>query len=218
MRKLISLVFFAATCFAHGQTADSSRYKGTEYKYVGIQANLLLQQFINFNSNSSINTNPYLFSFSKNNVKTGEGLNFGTGFLVTQNASNDGVSSINTQNVNITLRLGYERKYFQEQRFVPFWGIDFGIGGTYSKTVSQLNQSFNFASTTVETSKLFIGPAFRGGLLLALSKHVFLGTEFFFNMQIAYSNTNGGGVGNTGIIPFNIGFQTPTALFLTYRY
>src|SRR6218665_2368224 len=93
------------------------------YKYLGIQTNLLLQQFISFNSNTSINTNPYVFSYAKNNIRTGSGFAFGTGFNLSENSTNDGVSSVNVQNINVTIRVGYERKYLQKQRLIPFWGI-----------------------------------------------------------------------------------------------
>lgn len=188
------------------------------YKYMGIQANLLLQQFISFNSNTSINTNPYVFSYAKNNIQTGSGFAFGTGFNISENSSNDGVSSVNVQNVNITVRVGYEHKYLQKQRLIPFWGIDFGAGGVYNKVTSSLNQSFNSNVTTVETTRIFVGPSLRGGLLVALNKHILLGTEFFFNSQIAFTQTNSGAGSISNFVPFNMGFQVPTALFLTFRY
>jgi len=192
--------------------------KKTVYRYLGIQANLLLQQFISFNSNSSINTNPYIFSYSKNNIKTGVGSVFGTGFSVNQNSSNDGVSAVDVQNANLSFRFGYEKKYFQEQKFIPFWGIEFGFGGVYNKVTSSLNQSFNTNSTVTETTKIFAGPSFRGGLLFALSKHILLGTEFYFNTQVAYTSLNSSGRFTDEFVPFNIGFQAPTALFLIFKY
>lgn len=222
MRKIILLVFlFPVFLITHAQERYRDSIpppKKTAYRYLGIQANLLLQQFISFNSNSSINTNPYIFSYSKNDIKTGSGFVFGTGFSINQNASNDGVSAINVQNINVSFRVGYEKKYFQEQKFIPFWGVEFGAGVVYNKVESSLNQSFNSISTTTETTKIFAGPAFRGGLLFAMSKHILLGTEFFFNTQLAFSSVNGNGFGSGGTVPFNIGFQAPTALFLIFRY
>jgi len=192
-----------------------------DYKYIGIQSNLLLQQFISFNSNSSINSNPYLFSYAKNNIKTGSGFALGTGFSVSENSSDDGVSATHVNNANITIRLGYEKKYFQQERFIPFWGVEFGMGGVYNKTSSHLSQSFTSNEVTVETTKLFAGPAFRGGLLVALSRHILLGTEFYFNCQISITqttNNSNGGTFNDSFAPFNMGFQVPTALFLVFRY
>ena len=220
MKQLFLLIFLLPLVVYSNswKDPDSIVTKRTNYKYVGIQANLLLQQFISFNSNSSINTNPYIFSYAKNNIQTGAGFAFGTGFNVSEASSNDGVSSLNVQNVNVTMRLGYEHKYLQKQRLIPFWGVDFGAGVIYNKVTSALNQSFNNNATTVETTKIFAGPSFRGGLLVALNKHILLGTEFFFNSQIAYTEINGGFGLNRNFVPFNIGFQAPTALFLIFRY
>jgi hypothetical protein len=187
---------------------------------MGVQTNLLLQQFISFNSNSSINTNPYLFSLSKNDKVTGRGTVFGTGFSVSDNSTNDGVSAIHRQDANVTIRLGSERKYRQNEKFIPFHGVDFGMGVVYSKVSSRLVQSVSSQEIVTETRKIFFGPALRGGLLYTLSKHVYLGTECFFNFQLAFSETSvNSGVGsNSDVIPINLGFQAPTALFLIYRY
>lgn len=198
---------------------DSVRSQKRVYKYLGIQANLLMQQFISFNSNSSINTNPYIFTYSKNNIKTGNGFVFGTGFNVSENSTNDGVSSVTVQNANVTFRIGYEKKYLQEQRFIPFWGLELGLGALFNRSESSLNQSFGSNTVIVQTERAFFGPAFRGGLNYSLSKHIQVGTEFFFNAQVAYSQTSSGnGAFSRSFAPFNIGFQAPTALFLIFKY
>ncbi len=222
MKKVILLFFWAGiTSFSQAQDAqtDNEEPEKVVYKYLGIQANLLFQQFISFNSNSSINTNPYIFTYSINNIKTGNGFVFGTGFNISDNSSNDGVSSVSVQNANITLRFGYEKKYLQQQKFIPFWGVEAGLGGISNRVESSLNQSFNNNATVVETTKVFFGPSFRAGLNYSLAKHIQLGTEFFFNAQLAYSETNNGnGRFTTDFLPFNIGFQAPTALFLIFKY
>lgn len=224
MKKIALLAFVVPFCFftsAQSYTPDSTyKPKKLVYKYLGIQANLLMQQFISFNSNSSINTNPYIFTYSKNNIRTGNGSVFGTGFNISESSSNDGVSSITAQNANMTFRWGYEKKYLQNEKFIPFWGVEFAGGVIYNKTVSFLNQSFTANKVVIESTRGFAGPAFRGGLNYAFTKHILIGTEFFFNMQVAYNEVNNGsGGGRTrSFAPFNIGFQAPTALFLVFRY
>lgn len=201
---------------------DSVWYDKKNYYYAGIQANPLLQQFISFNSNSSINNNPYLFTYSINNGRRGTGFALGTGILVNQSSTNDGVASITVQNVNVSIRIGIDKKYFQRYKFIPFWGIEMGMGGLNNKSVSTLNQSFNNTSTTIETTKYFFGPSFRGGLNYAITRHILVGTEFFFNAQVAWTNTTTNSSGfrtaSESFAPFNIGFQAPTALFLMFRY
>jgi hypothetical protein len=231
MRRIVLLLCFLP-CLLFSQyrktKPDSSWFEKKNYVYMGIQSNLLLQQFISFNSNSSINSNPYLFSYAINHSQKGYGFALGTGISVNESSTNDGVASVKVQNTNVSLRVGFERKYLQQQRFIPFVGVEFGMGGLYNKTTSILNQSFNNSSTSIETTKLFIGPSLRSGLHYALSMHILIGTEFFLNAQIAWSNTQVTNSSSTGlqptvnnsssVIPFNVGFQAPTALFLVFRY
>ncbi len=214
---LLSVFIFSKPLSA--QYRDSVPPGKEYYRYLGIQANLLVQQFISFNSNSSINTNPFVFSYVKSHAKTGKGFVFGTGFAANSSATNDGVSQVETQNVNVAFRLGVEQKYLQNERFIPFWGVELGFGAVYSKISSRLSQTFPTVGNTVETTRAFFGPAFRGGLNYALSKHIQIGTEFFFNMQIASTVTSRGFFSTSGsATPFNIGFQAPTALYLIFRY
>lgn len=204
---------------AQFETPDSlTEANRREYKYASIQINPLLQQFISFNSNSSINTNPYIFSFSRNNLATGNGFVFGSGFGVNSNSSNDGVSLIDITNYNVSFRIGYERKFLQRQKWIPFWGIETALGGVYNKVHTE---SFSVSGTkvTTESTRLFIGPSLRGGVEYALTKHILLGTEFFFNAQIAFRSTSSStGQNSEDVVPLDIGFHSPTALFLVFRW
>ncbi len=215
--------YIASAQTLYAETRDSAEIfiNKTTYKYLGIQANLLLQQFISFNSNSSINTNPYIFTFSKNNINTGAGFVFGTGFHVSESSANDGVSSITVQDANVSMRYGYEKKYLQKQKFIPFWGVEFAAGVVYNKSVSRLVQSTTNTEVIVESERAFAGPAMRGGLNYAFNKHILIGTEFFFNCMIMTSRVNNGsgnGFSGRSFAPFNVGFQAPTALYLIFRY
>jgi hypothetical protein len=224
MRKLFLLFFIPF--YSHAQSfrtkPDSVWYEKDKYYYAGIQANLLIQQFISFNSNASINSNPFLFSYSVNDSERGRGFALGTGISVTQNSTNDGVASLTTQNINVSIRIGYEKKYLQRQKFIPFWGVEMAMGGLDNQTTSTLNQSFNNSSTKIQTTKFFFGPSFRSGVNYAITRHILVGTEFFFNAQIAFTQTttNNAGIStfSSSTTPFNIGFQVPTALFLMFRY
>ena len=122
---VLGVIFFSQS-FAGGN--DSIPLGKTVYKYLGIQVNPLIQQFLNFNSNPNINTNPYLFTYSRNDITTGKGTNFATGLSVNQSSSNDGVSSVTSNLVNVTFRYGFDKKYLQWEKLVPFWGVDFGFG------------------------------------------------------------------------------------------
>jgi hypothetical protein len=212
----LSLQTLAVTMVV-AQPGDSLPVRNV-YRYLGIQANALVQQFISFNSNMSINTNPYVFAFSKADKKTGKGFSFGTGFNISNQSKNDGVASVEEQNVNLAFRLGIERKFFQEDRFIPFYGCDIGFGVVYHRLSSRLIQTIPTFPIVVESTRAFAGPSAKGGVMLKLSRYFMLGTEFFFNIQVSIETNRGFFSGGNDPAPFSVGFQVPTALFLVFRY
>jgi len=203
---------------------DSTR----KVKYIGAQGNQLLRQFLSFNNNN-LNTNPFLFSFSVANKK-GYGFSMGTGMNFSVESSTDGVSFNEVTTRNFAFRIGVERKFYLSEKWIPFGGVDMHFGGNYSKIFTQQFQSIGVNSTTNTTTNLFLGPALRGGVLFALSKHFLLGTEGYFNFKISYQETTsssdflngngfapGKGGGRTGF-PVNVGITVPTALFLIAKF
>jgi hypothetical protein len=209
---------------AHQKTLDSlAKASDKKVRYFGIQANLLLQQFISFNSNASINTNPYVFCYTKTNKWDGNGFALGTGLNASTSSSDDGITSIKQERANVAFRFGYEKKYLQHQKLIPFWGVDLGLGYLHLKTESRLIQTITNNNIITVTDKAFFGPSFRAGLNYAFSKHILIGTDFFFNLQVAYetSSVTGNSVtprSSASFAPINIGFQVPTALYLMFRF
>ncbi|MDP3558284.1 MAG: hypothetical protein Q8T03_13000 [Bacteroidota bacterium] len=227
MRKVFFLFFciISINLISQEDTDSLVRSYRTKYHYVGVQANLLLQQFLNFNSNS-FNSNPYLFSYSFNYKQNGNGMVIGTGLSASNNFSNDGVVEISDDRINVTGRVGIEKKFYQEETFIPFIGFEVGLGYTEQKLKTKLVQTINNPETNSKTTKFFFGPALRGGLLYSLNKYVKIGTEFYFNFQVSVNKsrtiTTSAGQQpsgtNTTSLPINFGLQAPTALFLIYRF
>lgn len=227
MRKIffLCLCVISINVFSQDNTDSIVRSYRTKYHYVGVQVNLLLQQFLNFNS-SSINSNPYLFSYSFNYKQNGNGIVLGTGLSVSNNFSNDGVVETSDDRINVCGRIGFEKKFYQEERFIPFIGLEVGLGYTQQKLNTKLVQTINNPETDTKTTKFFFGPAIRGGLLYSLNKYVKIGTEFYFNFQVSINKTStvitsgtqppSGTI--TSSLPLNFGLQAPTALFLIYRF
>jgi hypothetical protein len=227
MRNALILVLslIILNLFSQDNTDSLVRAERFKYHYVGVQSNLLLQQFLNFNS-SAVNSNPYLFSYSFNYKQNGNGIVIGTGLSASNNFSNDGVVEISDDRINIAGRIGFEKKFYQEEKFIPFVGLEVGLGYTEQKLRSKLVQTINNPETNTKSTKFFFGPALRGGMLFSLNKYVKLGTEFFFNLQLSINKTqtviNTGGQPpsetRTTALPINFGLQAPTALFLIYRF
>src|SRR5687768_16681111 len=79
--KKIFLPVFLIFCFQYCYPqAETERSKLIDH-YIGVQANQLLRQIINFSSSSVTATdNPYLLIYSANLVKSGWGLQAGMGY------------------------------------------------------------------------------------------------------------------------------------------
>ncbi len=223
MRKffLVLISFYSLNFFAQDSIDSIIRIERTKYHYVNIQANLLLQQFLNFN-NAIVNSNPYMFNYSFTDKRTGNGFVLGTGLSAGNDFSNDGVVEITKDNISIAFRAGYEKKFYQKEKFIPFFGLELGVGFSQENTKSRLVQTINNPETEIEATKLFFGPAARGGIYYAVSKRFLLGTEFYFNFQFSQNRTitkiTGMNIIKRTSIPVNFGIQAPTALFLAYRF
>lgn len=232
-RRIFFVFLFLGLC-GQLQTEAQSRYyandstRNNKSSYFGLQANQLLKQFLSFNSSNTINTNPFLLTYSTTNGK-GRGFAMGTGLNFSVESTNDGVSSTEITNRNFVFRLGFEAKYHLAEKWIPFWGIDMHLGGVYSKVFTQQAQSFQITTSTVTSTNLFFGPAIRGGVLVALSKHLLLGTEGFFNFKLAFQettvNTSNNFSGNfqpvfstSRSIPINFGINVPTAIFMLVKF
>ncbi len=215
---LLSFVSLFSTLQAQLSKSDTL-FKKPYYHYTGIQANLLFQQFINFNGNSNVNNNPYTFVYSKSKAATGGGFAMGTGLLVRSTSQNDGVSSVSVENINLSLRMGYEKKYFQQERWIPFWGVQADFGYLSTHVTSKSNQAFPGPGFSSLELRYFFGPSFRGGVLCAVSRHVLLGTEAYFTMQLSKTTSSSTGLPTVSSVnPVNMGFNVPTAIFLVFRY
>lgn len=221
---LLFYFLFANISFAQSRYYAGDSTKAFNNRFIGLQANQLLKQFLSFNSSTAINTNPFLLTFSNCNAK-GRGFSMGTGLNFSDESSTDGVTSTQINNRNLVFRFGFEAKYFLSERWIPFWGLDFHLGGTYTRISTQQFQTFQTNTTTIATTNLFFGPAIRGGVLVSLSKHLLLGTEGFFNFKIAFQQVNSssnfasaGGVPNSSrSIPLNLGINVPTAIFMIVK-
>jgi hypothetical protein len=225
-RLFFSVVIFSC-CINNFSFAQSRYYAGdstraSNTKFIGLQANQLLKQFLSFNSSTVINNNPFLLTFSSCNSK-GRGFSMGTGLNFSDESSTDGVTSTQIKNRNFVFRFGFEAKFHLSEKWIPFWGLDFHLGGTYTRISTQQFQTFQTNTSTISTTNLFFGPAIRGGVLVSLSKHLLLGTEGFFNFKIAFQQVNSSSNFSSGVpnssrsIPLNLGINVPTAIFLIVK-
>jgi len=158
--------------------ADSSSQK--VYQYIGVQANQLIRQILNFsNSNQTIN-NPYLLTYSLNSANSGWGFNVGIGYEYNQFKNDDPTNEQETKINDLFFRIGVERKSQIGKRLIASYGFDFVIDNQKNHTVSTIvTDVVNDLSTTTTTDSkqngFGFGPHFT--LNYALSKNLLLGTE-----------------------------------------
>lgn len=145
--------------------------------HIGLQANPLLRQILNFGANEAIN-NPYLLRAAIRQPNSRNEYSLGLGFTYNFNESND---NIKTDNFNTDFRLGYAKKHLLGSRFEAGIGIDLLGQVGNAKTVAINNfGGGNVTDSTVTntTSKQFgfgLGP--RISLDYYISKRVKIGTE-----------------------------------------
>jgi len=121
------LILFAA----NSQSLDSIKIKN---RYLGIQANQLIRQVLNFGGNTGNVTNPFLLNYCVNNTATGAGLNFGLGYLVSSSSDGDSFNERKTKGNDFNFRLGYDFKKNVARNVIVGYGLDAVIQSVTNKT------------------------------------------------------------------------------------
>jgi len=170
---LVSAVFLFM--ILPGFAQDSLKRKANHY--LGIQANQLLRQILNFGNSTSID-NPYLFVYSINSIETGFGMNIGMGYTFNESKDGDAFNTRKTTINNLAFRVGFEKKSELSKRWLVSWGFDVVIDNQKNNTINTIDfgQGNNSTvETTSKTSAFGIGP--RLTLNYKISEKIFLGTE-----------------------------------------
>jgi hypothetical protein len=164
----------------YSQIDSSSQRKSSHY--IGVQANQLIRQLVNFGG-SGTNTinNPYLFVWSVNNKKTGWGMNTGLGLNLNEFTDGDANSKRTTNISDLNIRLGFEKKTNFGKRWVTSWGFDVVHQNSSNSTVTTStpvpsNPNIkNVVDTESSTSGWGFGP--RLTLNFSITPKLILGTE-----------------------------------------
>ncbi len=154
-------------------------YQTSKYSHhLGIQINPLLKQIINI-SNSPAIDNPFLLKYAFRFNKTQTELTAGLGFDFSESDAESGLQSTSS---DLSLRLGYSKRYMLGKRF------EVGLGGDLifnSRNIRTVNiQSVNFGQgaldSTVTTSRstaLGFGLGPQLNISYYITDHVRIGTE-----------------------------------------
>jgi len=176
MRKtLIAAVFLLTANATYAQTEEITPQPKRFTHHVGVQVNELFRQIFNFNGNA-VNSNPYLFTYSINSVRSGWGLRTGIGYNYQSQTDDDGITRRSANLNDLHARLGFEKLFTLSPKWSAGAGVDAVVNHNdhYSKS---LVRGFD-SVTTVLSSKI---TSYGGGPMIWLRYHltnkVLIGTE-----------------------------------------
>lgn len=169
---------FAATNANAQDEPATPKQKIFEHQ-VGVQANELIRQVFNFNSNNNTLNNPYLLTYSLNWKRPGIGIRLGVGPDFRSFKDDDGIVQ-QENNINVlNLRFGIEKTFVLSDR----WTAGAGVDGVYSGDVSYtktFTRSFDSTSTDMASSTITKGYGAMAWLRYHITPRILIGTETSF--------------------------------------
>lgn len=190
---LLSLILLGFILPCHAQS-DSLTNRRRSSHYLGVQANQLIRQLVNFgNSNNTVN-NPYLLVWSVNSKQTGWGMNTGLGLNVNQFTDGDNTNKRTTDITDLNFRIGFEKKSMLAKRWMTSWGFDLihqNLSNNTNSTNSPDPNNPNVKSivdTKSSTTAWGFGPRFT--LNFIINSKIILGTEATYYYRSGTTSLN----------------------------
>ena len=200
MRKIFLAAILSAGCLspAFAQTDNAINPKEKLYTHVfGVQLNDLMRQIFTFNnSTAAANTNPFLFTYNINRVKSGWGLRAGLGMTINSSTTNDNVTKRTSDINDMQFRLGVEKAFSLSNKWSTGVGIDGVIKTNDDKTTAVTNSGYIYTTNTVSKFTT-LGAGGMAWLRYHLTDRILLGTETSFyylrgtNKQTITTSNNG---------------------------
>lgn len=182
MKKVVLFTLLAIAvqyCFAQpaGEPTTEQKEEKIYDHYVGAQINLMISHLINSSANSIGTGNPYLFTYSMNNRKSGWGIRVGVGAnsISTSSAISDG--STTTKNNDMQLRAGVEKTIEISNKWTAGTGVD-AVFNYNDDNLTNSNQGlYDTVVTTTKTKLANYGGGVFGKVSYHISNKILLGTE-----------------------------------------
>jgi hypothetical protein len=152
----------------------------TTFHYVGVQANQLVRQVLNFGNNTPAVNNPYLLIYSATNATSGNGISAGLGYTINQFSDGDPINKRESNISNFSFRVGYEKRFKFGKRWLAASGIDLLIGSQRNKTINTNDSPPNkfIVETINKVNSQGLGPRF--ALHYLVTERILLGTEISY--------------------------------------
>ncbi len=221
---LCLLLLISMTCYSQDVTQVPVATEVVETKimrhYIGVQANQLLRQLLNFGGTSNNVGNPYLLTYAINSTKSGVGLNFGLGYTYNSSSNGDPITPRTTTDNSLSLRLGIEKKFTIGKRWFSSYGLDFLLDESQNKTETTFNQGNGFPAnkTTTEFTNNGTGLGPRFTLNFLISDKIILGTEanyYYRSFTSTQKVTNQPDQTNN---PKSFTFAVPAVLYVILKF
>lgn len=190
---LFSLLLVIKIFYCSAQPAE--KIKMVDH-YFSIQANELLRQLINLNTNNETIQNPYLFTYSVFSTKYNWGIQ--AGFGLDYHSIQDKLSPTNQESKirDVFFRIGIARNFMLGKKWEASAGIDYVNSNQMNKTfafevVSNFQNTTKDSTSTVSTSLIKAkGAGLQLRLGFHLSEHIMLSTEGTFYYQTSTNANN----------------------------
>lgn len=188
--------------------------------YIGVQANQLLRQLLNFGGTATVAGNPYLMTYAFNSTKTGVGLNFGLGYSYSSSSNGDPITPRTTTDNSLSLRLGIEKKFTIGKRWFSSYGLDFLLDESQNKTETTFNQGNGFPGnkTTTEFTNNGTGLGPRFTLNFLISDKIILGTEASYYYRSFTSSQKVTNQPDQTNKPKSFTFAVPAVLYVILKF
>lgn len=189
MKRLFLSASILLSCAAYGQEVvdDTVRSVPKWQHFVGVQANGLIQQILNFNNAAATIANPYLLTYHMNSLATGYGIRAGLGYNYKNNTNTTTTTTTESDINEIDARLGLEKVFCLSHNWSAGVGVD-GIMNYNSDKTLNINRSFDTTTTKTNSLSKSFGGGVMGWLRYRLTEKIWVGTESSFYYMTGKEN------------------------------
>lgn len=203
--------------YAQDAALPDTLYRKANVFEVGLNITSTISSFL---GSGSIATNdPYIFSAKwikgKQGIRTGFNLNFNDRTEI----STDFLGQRDIKEINLKLRVGYERRIFISKHLDLFWGID--LVGLYGKTSVDFSSAIGLPPSFLENKAYSIGFGPALGIMFHINKRLALSTEstlhgiFTHTQEREYAPPI---TSATDSDQFNVTSTLPSSLYLIVKF
>lgn len=202
--------------------------------FVGVQANLLIQQIFNFGEPNDVN-NPYLIKYTLRHNETGLAFNAGFGINASTSENDEGFKRTN-DGYDSRFGIGYQKTI--GSKIEVGVGADFLYGYQAEETFSiQVITSFGTTDSTITTSTnkvTSVGGGLQASFSYVFAKRFLVGTEMSFyytKVTDKFNVTSEAHFIQNGLDPSisinatnesadgtELKFQVPIAIFIAFKF